>query len=385
MVPRCREDWFQNTLLLFYVYMKNFQAKAQHKYKFYHFLSNDGLWNLVNNMGNNLGSEPSKWIRVSTGSAILLGLLKGKLDAKPTTAYLLMCRNKKCSANCGFCPQARESKSRTDMLSRVTWPTFLTKKVVEGIERTVKSGTIKRVCIQSLNYTEVFNDVLLFVREIKSRISVPISVSCKPLDIQKMKKWADVGVNRVSIALDAATEQIFGNVKGQKIGGPYSWKKQREALYDAVKVFGEGSVSTHLIVGLGETEKELCQIIQWCVDSGIYPGLFAFTPIPGTALENNPQPTLNHYRRIQLAHYILTNRKTRLENMEFDLEGKLKNFGIHKEMLLEIIGNGKPFLTSGCPGCNRPYYNERPGGPLYNYPRQMQPKEIKEVKKVFNF
>jgi len=113
--------------------------------------------------------------------------------------------------------------------------------------------------------------------------------------------------------------------------------------------------------------------------------LFAFTPIPGTALENNPQPTLNHYRRIQLAHYILANRKTRLEKMEFDLEGKLENFGIHKEMLLEIIDNGKPFLTSGCPGCNRPYYNESPGGPLYNYPRQMQPKEIEEVKQVFNF
>jgi len=324
-------------------------------------------------------------IRVSIGSAMVLGLLRGKLDAKPTTIYLLTCRNEKCSANCGFCPQARDSKGRADMLSRVTWPTFMTRKVVDGIERTVGGGAIKRVCIQSLNYPEVFDEVLLFVREIKSRVTVPISVSCQPLNPEKMRVLADAGVNRISIALDAATEKIFDRVKGQNIGGPYRWERQREALNEAVKVFGEGSVSTHLIVGLGETEKEICQTIQWCVDSGVYPGLFAFTPIPGTALENNPQPSLSSYRRAQVAHCLLTHRKTRFENMAFDSNNCITNFGISKERLLEVIDTGEPFLTSGCPGCNRPYYNERPGGPLYNYPRQLRPEEIEKAKRILGF
>jgi len=324
-------------------------------------------------------------IRVSIGSAMVLGLLRGKLDAKPTTIYLLTCRNEKCSANCGFCPQARDSKGRADMLSRVTWPTFMTRKVVDGIERTVRGGAIKRVCIQSLNYPEVFDEVLLLVREIKSRVTVPISVSCQPLNPEKMRGLADAGVNRISIALDAATEKIFDRVKGQNIGGPYRWERQRKALNEAVKVFGEGSVSTHLIVGLGETEKEICQTIQWCVDSGIYPGLFAFTPIPGTALENNPPPSLNHYRRAQVVHCLLTHRKTRFENMAFDSNNCITNFGISKELLLEVIDTGEPFLTSGCPGCNRPYYNERPGGPLYNYPRQLRPEEIEKAKRILGF
>ena len=102
-------------------------------------------------------------------------------------------------------------------------------------------------------------------------------------------------------------------------------------MKEAVNVFGEGSVSTHLIVGLGETEKELCQAIQWCVDSGIYPGLFAFTPIPGTALEKKSPPSLSSYRRIQVVHYILTHKKTCIENMEFDKSGQITNFGISKE------------------------------------------------------
>jgi biotin synthase-related radical SAM superfamily protein len=324
-------------------------------------------------------------VRVSTGSAIVLGLLKGRLDAKPTTAYLLMCRNEKCSANCSFCPQARESRGRADKLSRVTWPTFPTKQVVKCIERTARGDEVKRVCIQSLNYPEAFDDVLCLVKEIRYRTMVPISVSCKPLDSQKMKELADAGVNRISIALDAATEKIFASIKGRNIGGPYRWETQRKALDEAVKVFGEGSVSTHLIVGLGENEKEICQTIQWCIDSGIYPGLFAFTPIPGTALENNPPPSLSSYRRVQLAHYLLTRKKTRIENMEFYSNGCLTGFGVSKEQLLGIIDNGEPFLTSGCPGCNRPYYNERPGGPLYNYPRQMLPEEIEEAKRMLGF
>ena len=321
-------------------------------------------------------------VRVSIGSAIVLGLLRGKLDAKPTTAYLLMCRNEKCSANCGFCPQAKSSKGRADRLSRVTWPAFSTEKLVETIEKTAKEGKIKRVCIQSLNYPEAFDDVLFLVKEIRSRVGLPISVSCKPINKKKMKEWADAGVSRISIALDAATEKIFDNVKGQNIGGPYLWEKQHEALKQAVDVFGQGSVSTHLIVGLGETEKELCQKIQWCIDSGVYPGLFAFTPISGTALENRSAPFISSYRRVQVAHYILTHRKTWIEKMEFDKDENITSFGISKEMLLEVIDTGQPFLTSGCPGCNRPYYNDRPGSLLYNYPRQLLPEEIKEAKKV---
>jgi biotin synthase-related radical SAM superfamily protein len=324
-------------------------------------------------------------VRVSTGSAIVIGLLKGRLDAKPTTVYLLMCRKEKCSANCGFCAQARASKGRANRLSRVTWPAFPIEKVVEGIKDTVKAGTIKRVCIQTLNYPEAFDDILLLVKEIKSNVVVPVSISCKPVNMEKMRALADAGVNRISIALDAATETVFDRVKGRDIGGPYLWEKQHEALREAVNVFGKGSVSTHLIVGLGETEEEFCQTIQWCVDSGVYPGLFAFTPIAGTTLEDKSPPSLDSYRRIQVAHYILAHRKVRLENMEFDKDGKLTSFGISKEMLLEVTETGKPFLTSGCPGCNRPYYNERPGGPLYNYPRQLQPQEIEKIKKILDF
>ncbi len=320
-------------------------------------------------------------IRVSTGSAVVLELVQGRMDAKPNTIYLLTYKDGKCSANCGFCPQANTSRGRADMLSRVTWPPFPTEQVLLGIERSAKTSAVNRICIQALNYAKVFEDLLNLAKEINLRVKVPLSISCQPLNLEKTEKLAEAGVDRISIALDAATEEVFDRVKGKLAGGAYLWERQREALADAVQIFGENHVTTHLIVGLGETEREMARTIQWCVDSGIYPGLFAFTPIPGTPLENLSQPSLNHYRKIQVAHYLITSGKIKYERMVFDQNDRLVDFGVSAEELRKVIVTGDPFLTSGCPGCNRPYYNEKPSGPLYNYPKAPLPKEIIEIKR----
>ena len=320
-------------------------------------------------------------VRVSVGSAIVLGLMQGRLDAPPTTIYLLTYYEGKCSANCGFCPQARTSTSRTDMLSRVAWPAFPTENVISKIVFAVEKGAIQRVCIQAINYATVFDDLLALSTDIVARAKVPISVSCQPLNTMQMRTLAEVGVKRVSIALDAATPELFDKVKGALSQSPYVWEKQRKTLEEAVQVFGKGSVSTHLIVGLGENEQQIIETIQWCVDSGVCPSLFAFTPISGTRLEGLPQPSITSYRRVQLARYFIVHEKTCIENIKFDDEGRIVDFGVPRQLLQETVESGNPFQTAGCPSCNRPYYNERPCGPIYNYPRPLTPNELVEVEK----
>ena len=320
-------------------------------------------------------------IRVSVGTAIVLGLIEGKLDAKPTTAYLMTYKAGKCTANCGFCPQARESKSSTEMLSRVTWPTFPTINVLTALATAAKEGKIKRVCIQSLNYPNVFAHLEAVVKEIKKRSAVAVSVSCQPINRENIVGLANAGVNRLGIALDAATEAIFNRVKGKDAGGRYVWQDQFLLLNQALDVFGEGNVSTHVIVGLGETEKDAVKVIQRCADMGVLPALFAFTPVRGTALEKNSQPKVESYRRLQLARYLIVNGKTRVADMQFDVEGKITGYGLTNESLNGEIDGGLPFQTSGCPDCNRPFYNEKPSGPIYNYPTRLSKKEVETVKK----
>jgi len=328
-----------------------------------------------------IAEETPKKIRVSVGSAIVLDLLSGKLDATPTTAYLMTYRKGKCFANCGFCPQARESHSRADMLSRVSWPAFPTERVLNGIEKAVKYDEIKRVCIQALNYPEVFTDLIALIRVIHQKVNVPISISCQPLNSENIRQLAEAGAERIGIPLDAATEELFDKIKGLSAGGPYSWKKQFKLLSDAVNIFGKGKISTHLIVGLGETEKEMVEIIQRCVDMSVLPALFAFTPIAGTALERVPQPSIQRYRRIQIARHLIVHGIARCEDMRFDEEDCISDFSVDKQTLLQIIQMGEPFPTSGCPNCNRPYYNEKPSGPIYNYPRKISQKELSEIER----
>jgi len=318
-------------------------------------------------------------VRVSLGSSMVLGLLDGKLDAAPTTAYLMTYRKGKCVANCSFCPQARGSNSRADMLSRVSWPVFPIELVLDGLEKGLQCNLIKRVCIQALNYPEAFTDLPALVHAVRKHVGVPVSVSCQPSDGEDIRRLAKAGAERIGIPLDGATKEVFDEVKGFSVGGPYSWERQLKLLKEAVGVFGEGKVSTHLIVGLGETEREMVSIIQQCFDMSVLPALFAFTPISGTTLEHAAQPTVQKYRRMQVARYLIVHEVAGFEDMRFDQNGSLSGFGVGKEVLSRIIRSGEPFLTSGCPNCNRPYYNEKPSGPIYNYPRELTDKELSEV------
>jgi biotin synthase len=70
--------------------------------------------------------------------------------------------------------------------------------------------------------------------------------------------------------------------------------------------------------------------------------------------------------------------------MTFTPTGELVDFGAANDLLRATIESGEPFRTSGCPNCNRPYYNEKPSGPIYNYPKPPIQTEISEFKKQLN-
>jgi biotin synthase-related radical SAM superfamily protein len=315
-------------------------------------------------------------VRVSVGTAAILGLIKSRLDVKPTTAYLMTYTEGSCIANCSFCPQARGSPSDKSLLSRVLWPEYTTEEVVERIAG-APGKDIERVCIQAINYPGFIEHVLYLIETIKEKTETPVSLDSPPLTKEEMEKLKLAGLERISFPLDAATPELFDKVKGQLVKGPYRWESHLEALRAAVDVFGTGKAMSNLIVGLGETEEEAIRLIQCLKDKGVEVSLFAFTPIPGTALAGRPQPPLESYRRVQLARFLIVCGLTSFEDMDFDEEGRTTGFGARGEGFHEALNSGEAFRTSGCPGCNRPYYNERPSGPFYNYPRELTEEEAR--------
>lgn len=319
-------------------------------------------------------------IRVSIGSASVLGLgSMVKFKDPPTTCYIMTYKNGRCTANCGFCPQARSSKSSEEMLSRVTWPIFPFKSYLTKLKDLHSSKQFKRICIQTLNYPNNFQDLMEIITGIKNSINIPISVAIPPMSKERLRELKLVGVQRIGIALDGITPEIFKKIKGIDVNGPYNWDQHFQKLMEASEIFSEGFVSTHLIIGLGEKEKEVITRIEELHNLKILISLFAFTPIKGTKFENISKLSLLTFRKLQLGRFLIVNQEKSQKDFIFNTKGDIVRINISKKELKEIINDTEAFLTSGCPGCNRPYYTSKPSGPIYNYPRKIKESENEDI------
>ena len=65
------------------------------------------------------------------------------------------------------------------------------------------------------------------------------------------------------------------------------------------------------MVGMGETEREMVAAIQTIRDMGGWTHLFSFFPEADSVMSNHPMPQMDHYRRIQLARYLIDELKAK--------------------------------------------------------------------------
>ena len=309
-----------------------------------------------------MGAVPQKALKVnvSIDTAAVLGLADVPMAVAPATAYLML--GGRCLMNCAFCAQARESQASALKLSRVTWPECDLDAVVERLALAAARGDIRRACLQVTVTAEAFAQSLSILRAVKAVSDVPFDIAILPHDLDQVRHLLDAGADHIGFGLDAACERVFRPVKGG------DWERSLALVEGAARAF-PGRAAVHLIVGLGETEREMVERVQWAHDLGATVGLFAFTPVRGTHLADRPPPSLAVYRRMQAARWLVVHHQARFEDMTFDTGGRLAY------LLAPLPAGGEPFRTSGCPDCNRPFYNEQPGGPLYNYPRPLTAEE----------
>lgn len=288
-------------------------------------------------------------MRLSYGSARALNLIRSGPLLKMETFYIMF--GERCLYDCAYCTQARTSKSSEKFLSRITWPKFDMGDVVSSIER---SNDVKRICLQVVSSPHVKDETFKFISMIK-KLNIPISVNVRISKFEEAKEWFDHGVERLGMATDVVNEKLYELYRGGNLKGHVNLMKVISSRYPY-------KVTTHLIVGLGESEMEIVKFIQEMYDSRINVGLFAFTPMKGTKLENLKGPDLESYRRVQIANYLIKNSLSRFSLFEFSQDGKIISFGYDVQSV-----PFSAFKTSGCPNCTRPYYNERPGKEMYNF------------------
>ncbi|RLG80526.1 MAG: hypothetical protein DRO40_11040 [Thermoprotei archaeon] len=294
-------------------------------------------------------------VRASIGTLAVLGLTSIRMDSKPTTAYLLQYNDKGCLAKCTFCPQSMSSKGSKEYLSRILWPTIELDKIAERLRNT---RPFKRICIQGIIKPWFHVELIEIARRLHD-IGIPISIASNIVPRSVLKeyhKYSDV----LGVGLDAASPRVFRNTLR-----PGTWQSYWKFIEEAVRVYGKGNVYVHLIVGLGETPRELLETMEKVYRVGGKVALFAFTPIKGTPMYSHKPPAIDYYRLAQIVNHLLAKGYYLKEIITWKNNNpRLRNGPWITENIIEAL------LTTGCPHCNRPYYNESPGRILYNYPEK---------------
>jgi biotin synthase len=340
-----------------------------------------------------------EYVQMSNAAAITLGIMGGRMHRCECTRCLnlLLTYPEGCRANCAYCGLARHRESDRDYADRnfirVDWPAVPMGDIVDIVARDPENSPFHRMCISMITHPRSEDDTFSVLEQWTSKIdpdAIPISILSNPTtmtrdDVQKTK---DLGADIFTVALDAATPEVFDRTRGKGVQSPHKWSKYWDIMLDARDIFGPQKFGAHIIVGMGETEYEVLNLVQELVDLGGHSHMFCFFPEEGSLMDHLPATPRDQWRRVQLARYLIDYRGVRVDQMTFDDQGRVKTYGIPAAELSDIIDAGIAFRTSGCPGkfeedisaCDRPYGDSPPSN-IASYPFQPNKKDVKKIRK----
>lgn len=335
--------------------------------------------------------ESPEFLRMSLAAAMTLGFKPGLFyrNAKLYCINLLLTYKAGCAARCAYCGLSNKRPGAYGKKSfiRVTWPTYPLDVIINRISE--RQERIKRICISMITHKRAIEDTKDICALFRSRFDIPVSLLISPtiLNHNDLVEFRVAGADKIGVAIDLATPELFDRYRGSGVGGPHKWTTYWNCLSESLRLFGEGNAGPHFMVGMGERENEMCEAIQKARDMGGRTHLFSFFPESDSQLADRQPPPMDQYRRIQFAGYLIDQQICRSDMFAWSDNGRILHFGLPLNELDEIINSREPFCTSGCLGyngqvaCNRPYANSRPGPDIRNYPFPPNKNDIFRIRK----
>jgi biotin synthase len=339
-----------------------------------------------------------EYVQMSTAAAVTLGLVPGVLHRCSCTRCLnlLLTYPEGCRANCAYCGLARHREAERNYADRnfirVDWPAVPLDHVVDLVARDVAGSPFHRMCISMITHPNSDADTVTVLKAWTDRIdpsAIPISILSNPTTMTRedVALLHELGSDIFTVAIDAATPELFDRTRGKGVQSPHSWKKYWEILMDARDIFGPQKFGAHIIVGMGETEFDVLNLVQRLVDLGGHSHMFCFFPEKGSLMDHLPATPRDQWRRIQLGRYLIDYGGAHVDHMKFDDAGHVTDFGVAKSELDAVIDAGIAFRTSGCPGkfaddisaCDRPYGDSPPSN-IASYPFALAEVDIRRVR-----
>jgi len=309
---------------------------------------------------------------------------------------LLLTYPEGCRANCAYCGLARHREAERDYADRnfirVDWPAVPMEQVAEMVGRDGASSPFHRMCISMITHPNSDADTKSVLKTWTDYVDpgdIAISILSNPTTMNRddVKILHAMGSDIFTVAIDAATPELFDRTRGRGVQSPHKWSKYWEIMMDAREIFGPKKFGAHIIVGMGETEHDVLSLVQQLVDLGGHSHMFCFFPEKGSLMDHLPATPRDQWRRVQLARYLIDYGGVRIDHMRFDGEGRVADFGLPAGELDAIIDSGIAFRTSGCPGkfaddisaCDRPYGDSPPSN-IASYPFPPQPVDLRKIR-----
>jgi len=340
-----------------------------------------------------------EYVQMSTAAAITLGIMRGRMYRCECTRCLnlLLTYPEGCRANCAYCGLARHREAERDYADRnfirVDWPAVPLAQTIDIVARDGAASPFHRMCISMITHPRSDADTVTVLKAWTDRIdpaAIPVSILSNPTTMTRddVQRLHGLGADIFTVALDAATPEIFDRTRGKGVQSPHSWAKYWEILMDAREIFGPQRFGAHIIVGMGETEHDVLALVQRLVDLGGHSHMFCFFPERGSLMDHLPATPRDQWRRVQLARYLIDYRGVRVERMSFDGEGRVTGFGLPQAELDDVIDAGIAFRTSGCPGkfredvsaCDRPYGDSPPSN-IASFPFQPNRRDTAKIRR----
>jgi radical SAM protein (TIGR04043 family) len=132
---------------------------------------------------------------------------------------------------------------------------------------------------------------------IKEASGMPIQVQFEPPDdLRVLDEVRRAGVDAVGIHSETFDPEVLARVApGKAQCGIEGYFRTWEA---AVDVFGRGSVTTYVLLGMGEREELIIEGCRRAISMGVYPFVVPLRPVPGTLMEDHEPPDSEYVGRV---------------------------------------------------------------------------------------
>jgi radical SAM protein (TIGR04043 family) len=155
---------------------------------------------------------------------------------------------------------------------------------------------------------------------VKQAAGLPVEVQFEPpVDIGVLDEVGDMGIDSVGIHVESFDPKVLAHVAPGK--ARTGIERYFEVWERAVEIFGEGQVSTYVILGMGEDPELTVEGCRRAIDIGVYPFVVPLRPVAGSLMES-VRPPGNAY----------TDR-------------------IYRRVLRHMTERGLPASTAGCARC----------------------------------